>query len=121
MEALYMTNIALKQLRSSAPGKVIVVGIAGPTGAGKTTLATKLSSMIEGSKVISMRDYFRPKSGRRGPQSRALYCDRASDPASFDIQLLTQHLQCLKRGESVRLHPRPFCDSCPSALTHGAH
>ena len=105
-ESLYMAVTALKQLRSAssceaASEKLILVGVAGPTGAGKTTLASKLSSMIEGTSVISMRDYFRPsKAGRRGQKSR-LYCDRASDPASFDIPLLVEHLRRLQRGESV--------------------
>ena len=103
-ESVLVASDALKQLRAAQPGRLLIVGIGGPTGAGKTTLARKVCSMFSGSRVVSMRNYFRRKApGRRGGgKGRAqIYCDRNSNPASFDIALLCQHLAALQRGESV--------------------
>ena len=64
-ESVLMISEAVKQLRSAQPERLVIVGIGGPTGAGKTTLARKVCSMFSGSRVISMRNYFRRSTGRR--------------------------------------------------------
>eukprot|EP01043_Picozoa_sp_COSAG02_P014497 COSAG02_NODE_599_length_19741_cov_177.207311_7_plen_801_part_00 len=100
-ESVLMISEAVKQLRAAQPDRLVIVGIGGPTGAGKTTLARKVCSMFSGSRVISMRNYFRKSAGRRKRGRSQIYCDRNSNPASFDIPLLCQHLQQLQRNESV--------------------
>lgn len=100
-ESVLMISEAVKQLRAAQPDRLVVVGIGGPTGAGKTTLARKVCSMFSGSRVISMRNYFRKSAGRRKQGRSQIYCDRNSNPASFDIPLLCQHLQQLQRNEPV--------------------
>ena len=117
-QSLYMAVTGLEKLRNSrGPAKLIIVGVAGPTGAGKTTLAKKLSSMIPGSQVISMRDYFRPRRGGSRGGSKRLYCDRASDPSSFDIALLEEHLRSLQGGDSVQAPCFDFLTRRRSCIT----
>ena len=102
--AVLVVSDALRALREAEPERLIIVGVSGLAGAGKSTLASKLCSMFAGSRVVQLRNYYRPRrraAARGGEGRRALYCDRMSDPASFDLELLCAHLEALRRGEAV--------------------
>lgn len=77
----------------------LVVGIAGASGAGKTTLAHKLAeSLGENAVVICQDSYYRDL-------SYLAYQERAQTnfdhPNSIDFELMREHILALKDGKSV--------------------
>ena len=78
--------------------------IAGPSSSGKTTFAQRLAVQLSVNgfhcKVIGMDDYFLPRD--RTPRPPNGEHDFESIKA-LDVPLLNDHLNCLLRGESVRL------------------
>ena len=79
----------------------IVIGIAGASGAGKTTLANKLkNSLGEGVTIICQDNYYKDLS-HLSPAERAKINFDA--PSSIDIDLLKTHLKALKSGKAINL------------------
>jgi uridine kinase len=56
--------------------------------------------MIDGSKVLCMRNYYRARRGSGGAKT-LIYCDQNDDPGSININLMVEHLQALQLGETV--------------------
>lgn len=77
----------------------IVIGIAGGSGSGKTTLAKNIASHF-GGRISMLRhdDYY--KSQKDIPKERRSSINY-DHPEAFDTDLLIQHLDMLRRGESV--------------------
>jgi len=76
-----------------------VVGVAGPAGAGKTTLVRGLVRALGDAAAIYMDSYQRIT---RQPVRRIVqWLERGADYDEFSIPLLGEHLQRLKRGEPV--------------------
>jgi uridine kinase len=83
--------------RAKAP---LVVGIAGGTGSGKTTVAHKLAAaMPEGRCVTIEHDAYYRDQGHLPPEERATI--NYDHPASLESSLLAEHLRELRGGESV--------------------
>lgn len=87
------------------PG-VYIVGIAGPSACGKTTLARALQRQLQPtpSALLAHDDYYRDLSHL--PLSRRAAQD-FDDPQALETDLLLAHLQALRRGETVQ---RPAYD-----------
>ena len=79
--------------------KVLVIGIAGGTGSGKTTLAKNIGKHF-GSNISMLRhdDYYKRHDDIPLADRAKLNYDH---PDAFDKELLHKHVQMLKRGEAV--------------------
>jgi uridine kinase len=77
-----------------------VVGIAGGTGSGKTTVAHKLASAMPTGRCVSIEHdaYYRDQ-GHLSPEERATI--NYDHPASLESALLTGHLRELRAGHAV--------------------
>ncbi|CAI9278503.1 unnamed protein product [Lactuca saligna] len=82
----YLLVKSIQELRSKKEG-IVAVGIGGPSGSGKSSLAEKVASVI-GCSVISMENY------RTG-------ADEGNDLSSIDFDLLVQNLQDLLKGKDI--------------------
>ncbi|XP_057765621.1 uncharacterized protein LOC130986280 isoform X1 [Salvia miltiorrhiza] len=82
----YLLVKSIQELRSKKDG-VVTVGIGGPIGSGKSSLAEKVASVI-GCTVISMENY------RTG-------VDDTNDLDSIDFELLVQNLEDLVNGRDT--------------------
>jgi uridine kinase len=77
----------------------LLLGIAGGTGSGKTTLATKIRDALgEGSTLISHDWYYLDRTGYTPEQREAINYD---EPAALDNALLAQHLDELRQSRTV--------------------
>lgn len=80
--------------------EVIVIGIAGGTGSGKTTITKKIMSHFgEHVSVIYHDNYYKS-------QDHISYEERVKTnydhPKAFETDLMIQHLQALRRGEDIQ-------------------
>lgn len=78
---------------------VLIIGIAGGTGSGKTTLAKNIAEHF-GDKISLLRhdDYYKAHEGMSLEELAALNYDH---PDAFDWELLLKHLEALKNGEDI--------------------
>jgi uridine kinase len=85
-----------------APIKPFFVGIAGGTGSGKTTVASKLRDALpEGSAIIIDHDsYYKDRSSMPRRERDLLNFDH---PDSLDNGLLIEHLDELARGSAIEI------------------
>lgn len=79
---------------------MLIIGIAGGSGSGKTTVVNKI---IEGLPthevtVISQDSYYKDSGHLNSEEHRKINFDH---PASIEFKLLIQHLDMLKRGETI--------------------
>ena len=79
---------------------MLIIGIAGGTGSGKTTVVRKLKKLLkpEDIVVIPQDSYYKDSSGLT-PEQKAVH--NFDHPNSIDFDLLISHLKKLKEGESV--------------------
>jgi uridine kinase len=80
----------------------IIIGMAGGTGSGKTTLAHKIKEAFENDVVMLSHDYYY-KSNEHLPFEERIKLNY-DHPNAFDTDLLIHHLKMLKEGHSVE-HP----------------
>ena len=77
----------------------LVVGIAGATGSGKTTVASRLAAAVPDDVVLLQHDsYYRDRPELSYEQRCELNFDH---PGSLETELLIDHLHALRRGEGV--------------------
>jgi uridine kinase len=77
----------------------LLLGIAGGTGSGKTTLAAKIGDALgAGSTLISHDWYYLDRTGYTPEQREAINYD---EPAALDNELLCQHLDELRQSHPV--------------------
>lgn len=78
----------------------MIIGIAGGTGSGKTTVVRKIiESLPEGSvTVVSQDSYYKDSSHMPWEERRAQNFD---EPRAFDWHLLFEHLNMLREGKAV--------------------
>jgi len=93
-KGFYLTIRAIQLLKASAPDDTILVGIAGPSGAGKTVFTSKIQEFMPGAVTLSMDMY---------NDSSMLLEGNFDDPRLTDYQCLLENLQGLKKGETVQV------------------
>lgn len=77
----------------------MIIGIAGGTGSGKTTLTRKLAATFgEDLSVVYHDNYYKQHSGMTYEERAALNYDH---PDSFDTELMVEHLKRLAAGEVI--------------------
>lgn len=84
----YLLVKAIQELRARKDGHIVTVGIGGPTGSGKTSLAEKVASVLGCVVIVSMEDY------RTG-------ADSDNDVVAIDFDALARNLQDLVKGKDT--------------------
>ena len=79
--------------------KILVIGIAGGTGSGKTTLTKNLMAKFGDDVAVLSHDNYYKRHDELTYEERALI--NYDEPAAFDTALMAYHLECLRRGESI--------------------
>ena len=92
-KGFYLTIRAIQLLKASSPGRTIVVGVAGPSGAGKTVFTSKIQEFMPGAVTLSMDMY---------NDSSMLLEGNFDDPRLTDYACLLDNLKGLKNGETVQ-------------------
>ncbi len=79
---------------------MLVIGIAGGTGSGKTTVVNKILQQLNAERVnvLSQDNYYHDNQHLSMIEREALNYDH---PKSIDFELMTQHVRALKSGQSV--------------------
>ena len=80
--------------------KPLIIGIAGGTGSGKTTVARKIADALPDASVafLDMDGYYRNFAHLPMDERRKINWDH---PETFDLELFASHLERLARGEPV--------------------
>ena len=79
---------------------ILVIGIAGGTGSGKTTLMNNLIQRFEGSvTVLSHDNYYRRNDHLTYEQRCQINYD---EPAALETDLMARHLDALRHGQSIQ-------------------
>lgn len=78
---------------------MLIIGIAGGSGSGKTTVVNKLTERLKEKVVVIPQDsYYKDSSHLSEEERQQLNFDH---PDSIDFDLLYQHLKALKEGKSI--------------------
>lgn len=96
--------------------KPLVIGIAGGTGSGKSTVARKMAEALPDASVafLEMDAYYRDFRHLSLTQLHHVNWDH---PEAFDVALLTDHLTALSRGEAVDMPVYEFATHSRSTRT----
>lgn len=78
--------------------KIFLVGVAGGSGSGKTALCRALTERSGEISVLDLDAYYLDRSHLSPREREQLNFD---EPGAFDTGLLSEHLQCLSRGEVI--------------------
>ena len=79
---------------------ILVIGIAGGTGSGKTTLVKRLAEIFEGEvKVLSHDNYYKRHDELTYEERCLLNYD---EPDAFDTSLMAYQLDCLRHGQEIQ-------------------
>ena len=95
----------------------VVIGIAGGTGSGKTTVATKIIEALpaEGAALIQHDWYYRDRSHLPAAERKLINFD---EPDALDNELLLRDLCALKEGRTVECPDYDFATHTRRALSH---
>ena len=91
-----------REIDADNPNRRLVIGVAGGTGSGKSTVADRVIAKVGHRQVavIALDSYYLDQS-HLSPAGRAAV--NYDHPESFDWELLREHVQKLMRGESVEV------------------
>ena len=80
----------------------LVIGIAGGSGSGKTTVAQEILNRVGASRIAFLQHdaYYKDLSGLPPTQKVAVNFDH---PNSLETELLTRHIETLKKGKQVEV------------------
>jgi uridine kinase len=98
----------------------IVIGVAGGSGSGKTTVVRRIVESLGNDKVTVLEHdrYYRDRSDLRLEERAALNYDH---PDSLDTDLMVQHLEALRAGNDVDVPVYDFARYARTAATEAAH
>jgi uridine kinase len=101
---------------TSTPARPLVIGIAGGTGSGKTTVAQKLAAAIPVGRcsVIDHDAYYRDQS-HLTPEQRALI--NYDHPDSLESSLLAEHMRLLRQRIAVDIPVYDFVTHTRASTT----
>ncbi|EEH55068.1 uncharacterized protein MICPUCDRAFT_1495, partial [Micromonas pusilla CCMP1545] len=91
-KGFFLTIRAIQLLKQNAHDRPILVGIAGPSGAGKTVFCQKIQDFMPGIAVLSMDMY---------NDASMLLDGNFDDPRLTDYDLLNKNLSDLKAGKTI--------------------
>ena len=96
--------------------KPLIIGIAGGTGSGKTTVARKIAEALPSSSVafLDMDGYYRDFAHLPMDERRKINWDH---PEAFDLDLFASHLEQLARGEAIEKPVYDFTKHVRSSRT----
>jgi len=79
---------------------MVIIGIAGGTGSGKTTVVTKIAKNLpeENVTILPQDAYYKDNSKLSFEERKKINYDH---PDSIDFDLLLNHIQCLKDGKTI--------------------
>ena len=108
--------------------KILVLGIAGGSGSGKTTLTKRLVERFPGHITVVGHDNYYKRHDELTYEERCLI--NYDEPAAFENELMSAHLDALRNGESVlcpvydyTVHNRSdettTIDPCPVIIVEG--
>jgi uridine kinase len=95
-----------------------IIGIAGGSASGKTTIANKLKELsIQYGKVniIRLDDYYLDHPELDFEERQKINYDH---PNAFDVDLLMKHIKDMKNGLDIDVPQYDFVNHCRSSLTH---
>lgn len=98
----------------------VVIGVAGGTGSGKTTVVRRIVDSLGTDQVTVLEHdrYYRDRSDLRFEERAALNYDH---PDSLDTDLLVRHVQALRAGRSVEVPVYDFTRYNRTGATGTAH
>jgi uridine kinase len=79
---------------------ILVIGIAGGTGSGKTTLMNNLIQRFEGSVTVLSHDNYYRRNDHLTYDQRCLI--NYDEPAALETDLMARHLDALRHGQSIQ-------------------
>ncbi|MEF8790249.1 MAG: uridine kinase [Haloarculaceae archaeon] len=85
----------------------LVMGIGGGTGAGKTTVARRITEGVESVSVVPLDNYYRERSGVPFEERREINYDH---PDAFDWPLVREQLSALCEGRAVEMPQYDFAE-----------
>jgi uridine kinase len=95
---------------------VIVIGVAGGSGSGKTTVSQRILEQIEVNQIVYIQhDSYYYDNSHRTPEERALR--NYDHPSSLDTPLLVEHLRALRQGLAVEIPLYDFATHTRMAKT----
>lgn len=98
---------------------MLIIGIAGGTGSGKTTVVKKLKNLLKPEDVVVIpQDSYYKDSSNLTPQQKAVH--NFDHPNSVDFDLLISDLKKLKNGESIE-EPVYSYITCSRSTTETIH
>ena len=79
---------------------ILVIGIAGGTGSGKTTLMNNLIQRFSGSVTVLSHDNYYRRNDHLTYEQRCLI--NYDEPAALETDLMARHLEALRQGQTIR-------------------
>jgi uridine kinase len=99
---------------------MLIIGIAGGSGSGKSTVVEKITKELPGNSVIVIpQDAYYRDNGRKTPQERAKI--NFDHPSSIEFELLVRHLDNLRSGKTVEMPVYSYVTCARSAKTITIH
>lgn len=99
--------------------KPLVIGVAGGSGSGKTSVTNRILEQLDASRVLIIQhdSYYRDLSTYGGITPEQINFDH---PDSLETSLLVEHVRSLRRGEGVEVPMYNFATHRRMAETHRA-
>jgi uridine kinase len=94
----------------------IVIGVAGGSGSGKTTVVTRITEALAGEHVSVLEHdrYYRDRNDLRLEERAALNYDH---PDSLETDLMVRHVEALREGRTIEAPVYDFARHTPTAAT----
>ncbi len=115
MKRLFTLIIATLSFITLSAKESIVIGIAGGTGSGKTTLAHRIQKAFPGQSVLISQDSYYKDIGHLPLEVREK--TNFDHPNSLDFGLMVHHLQQLKEGNAIEKPVYNFHTHSPEKFT----